>query len=117
MRAPLAWALLLAVFGTINAIWTHDGIQVAEFGFAVLVILCLAVGLWLRGRERAGPAALRSASLAAAVAGLGVASIVFGLAFGHFPMYFGAGLLLAALGRLAFELRSQRRTEERWRRR
>ena len=35
----LAWGAGLAVLMAINAIWTGDGTQIAEFGFAVLVVL------------------------------------------------------------------------------
>ena len=54
-----------------------------------------------------------SASLAALIAGLAFGCFVFGLAFGHFPIYFGAGLLIAALGRLALEVRAERRARRR----
>jgi hypothetical protein len=116
-RAPLAWATLLAVLGTINAIWTGDGIQIALFGFAVGAILGLAAGLVVVPARPTGPETVPTVSLAAVVVALGIASIVFGVAFGHFPIYFGAGLVVAGLGRVAVELRAQRRTAERWRRR
>ncbi len=122
--APFAWALLLAVLGTINAIWTGDGIQIGTFGFAVLAIVTLSASLVLRSSEarrrgppepRAEPLALPTVSVGAVVVALGIGSIVFGLAFGHFPIYFGAGLVVAGIGRLALELRAQRSEIRRWR--
>jgi hypothetical protein len=117
--APFAWALILATFGVINWIWTGDAIQMGTFGFAVATVIALSAGLVLRSREaarRGSPPAraevqtIPSASLGAVLAAIGIASIVFGLAFGKFPIYFGTGLLVAALGRLVLEVRSERRT-------
>jgi multisubunit Na+/H+ antiporter MnhC subunit len=122
--APFAWALLLVLLGAINWIWTGDAIQVGTFGFAALAILSLAAGLVRaapEARQRGAPEPqgepepIPQMSLGAVIAGLAVAAIVLGLAFGHFAIYFGAGLLLVALGRLSVELTAQRRTRDRWR--
>ncbi len=48
------------------------------------------------------------------IAGLSFGCFLFGFAFGHFPIYFGAGLLIAALGRLALEMRAERRARRRF---
>ncbi len=120
--APFAWALLLVLLGAINWIWTGDAIQVGTFGFAALAILTLAAGLVRAAPEarrrgapepRAETEPIPQMSLAALIAGLAVASIVLGLAFGHFAIYFGAGLLALALGRLALERRAQHRWRDR----
>ncbi|HEX3691272.1 MAG TPA: hypothetical protein VHV28_16340 [Solirubrobacteraceae bacterium] len=116
----LVQALVLSVMLAMNWIWTSDTIQVATFGFAALT-LTLGAGLlaWRsrgesvrRGPPRPDPRAQAApaASLAAVLIAVAVAMMVFGLAFGRFPVYFGAGLFIAGLGRLAIELRAQRRS-------
>jgi len=116
----LALGALLVVLGTINLIWTHDAIQVATFAFAALVVLGAACVAALQRHEavRRGPPeperdprAVPSVSFGAVLAGLAVGSIAFGFAFGRFPVDFGAGMLIVALGRLAIEVRDQRRSE------
>jgi hypothetical protein len=121
--APLAWALLLCALGVTNAIWTTGNlIQGGEFAAAVGSIVALAVLLAALSRDalRRGepetdgrPEAVPSASLAAAVAGCAFGCFAFGFAFGRFPVYFGGGLLAAALGRLVVEVRAQRRAHAR----
>lgn len=122
----LAWSALLAILLAGNWAWTGDALQVGEFGFAVLVI-ALAAGLATLasrgGALRRGPPeppapdepeVVPDLSFGATLAALAVAAVVFGLAFGHFLVYFGAGLLVLALGRLAVEHRAQKRTRERF---
>ena len=62
---------------------------------------------------RPSPARTRSpipsTSLGAVLVAISSASITFGLAFGRFLIYFGAGLLIASLGVVARERRAQRR--------
>ncbi len=115
----LVWGSLLVVLMLINLIWTGDAIQAGTFAFAVVVVLTCA-GLFVAGSRaairrgapelRPEPEGVPQASLGAALAGFSVATFVFGLVFGRFLIFFGAGLLVAALGRLTLELRSQRRT-------
>ena len=114
----LAWALILALSGATNAVWTGDAIQIGTFAFAVLAILLIAAFLVLRSREAARPGEpaaptrpepLTHTSFGTMIAAVGVATILFGLVFGHFIIYFGAGLIAAGLGRLLIELRHQRR--------
>ncbi|HWF73783.1 MAG TPA: hypothetical protein VG186_10595 [Solirubrobacteraceae bacterium] len=116
----LVWGAFLAVLGGLNWIWTGDAIQVGTFGFAILVVIVGAGALVLLSRDalgrgapepRSDPEAVPDVSVGAVLAGLSVGSILFGLVFGTFFVYFGAGMLLASLGRLAFEVRSQRRSE------
>jgi membrane protein implicated in regulation of membrane protease activity len=124
----LAWSALLALLLAGNWVWTGDAIQVAEFGFAVLAIALAGLTAILASRRRdheairPGPPeppapdeveVVPDLSVGAALAALAVAAILFGLAFGHFLVYFGAGLLALALGRLAVERRAQARTRER----
>jgi hypothetical protein len=118
----LAWGTVLLVLYAGNWIWEDRSIQVAPTVFAILVIYGGAAVLWLRSREalRRGPPPpepevepVPEASTGAVLAALGVAAILFGLVWALFFVYFGAGLLLAALGRLALELRAERRAAER----
>jgi hypothetical protein len=116
----LAWGALLVVLGAINWIWTGAAIQVATFAFAVLVVVAGGGVLVLLSRQalrpgppepRSDPEAVPDVSMAAVVAGLSVGSFAFGFVFGTFFVYFGAGMLVLSLGRLAIEVRAQRRSE------
>lgn len=118
----LAWGTVLLVLYTGNWIWEGRSIQVAQTVFAILVIYGGAAVLWLLNRValKRGPPppepeieSVPGASTGAVLAALGIASILFGLVWALFFVYFGAGLLVAALGRLAIELRAQRRSRER----
>lgn len=114
---PLAcWATLLAVLLAINWIWTGDAIQVGTFAYAALSIYTGALLLWLFSRAaiRPGPPeptgdpeAVPDASLAAVGVALSIACILFGLAWATFLVFFGAGVLLLSLGRLAVELHAE----------
>jgi hypothetical protein len=115
----LAFAALLTILLTINWIWTDDAIQVGTFAFAVMVMLTIAAALTISRRDAArrgppppadAPQTVPAASLASVSAGVGAASIAFGAAFGRFLVYFGAGLLIASLGRIAVEARAERRS-------
>lgn len=112
----LAWGAALAVLMVINWIWTGDAIQVGSFAFAVAAVWGIAAVLTARRREAlrpgppsppAEPEAVPTASLGALLVGISVASIVFGLAFGRFLMYFGAALLIVSLGMVARELHAE----------
>jgi multisubunit Na+/H+ antiporter MnhC subunit len=119
----LAFAALLALLMAVNWVWAGDAIQVGTFAFAVLLVLSSALLVTLRGRGalRPGPPppsrrreALPSLSVAPVGIALALAAILFGLAFGHFSIYFGCGLMAASLGRLAVELRATRETRRRY---
>ena len=120
---PLVWGGILVVLGAINAIWTSGNVMqggtfLAAIG-SVLALGLLLVALSPEARHRGAPEprtdveTVPSASLAALIAGLAFGCFVFGFAFGHFPIYFGAGPLIAALGRLALEVRAERRARRR----
>jgi hypothetical protein len=102
------WALLLTLTGVLNAIWAGISVQTATFGMAVLAILLTACVLLLR-QPRRGPEVITHASFAPMLIAVGFAALMFGFTFGHFIIYFGAGLIVAGLGRLLIELRHQRR--------
>jgi Na+/H+-translocating membrane pyrophosphatase len=88
------------------------------------VVWGCALALVVAGRRRAletgepgpsdEPEAVPTASLGAVLVGVAVASIMFGLAFGRFLIYFGAGLLITSLGVVARELLAERRERRRW---
>jgi hypothetical protein len=113
----LAWATLLVVLLAINWIWTGDAIQVGSFAFAALAIYAGAGLLALTGRHalRRGPPpadsdpeAIPEASVAAVTIGLSIGCILFGIVWARFLVYFGAGVLVLSLGRIALELRAER---------
>jgi hypothetical protein len=115
----VAWGALIVVLLVLNWIWTGDAIQVGTFAYAALAVFFAGALLWLANREalRRGPPepprdpeAVPDASVGAVLVGLSVATIVFGLTFGRFLIYFGAGMLVLSLGRVALELRSERET-------
>jgi hypothetical protein len=124
----LAWACILGVLFAGNWVWTGDPTQVGEFGFAVALVIICGVSLAIASRSaiRRGPPPppppgqtqeipeLSYGALGAAVA---LAAVVFGLAFGHFLIYFGAGLFALSIGRIAIELRSARAMDRRYRQR
>jgi hypothetical protein len=113
----LCWATLLVVLLAINWIWTGDAIQVGTFAFAALAVYLGGFMLWLVRREalhqgppppRSDPEAVPEASLSAVAVGLAIGCILFGLAWAQFLIWFGGGVLVLSLGRLAVELRSER---------
>jgi hypothetical protein len=120
----LVWAALLTLLLAGNWVWTGDAIEVGEFGLAVLIVILWAFALAGANRSalhRGAPPPPREGhfesipeiSLAAALAPFAIASVLFGLAFGHFLIYFGGALFVLALARLAVELRASRRTRRR----
>lgn len=118
----LIWGTLIAVLLALNLAWTGDDVQVCAFGFALVTIWGTATGLAVRSRReslrRGAPPPTRAietiptASLGAVLVALALASIVFGLAFGRFLVYFGAGLLIVSLGLVIRERRAERRAAE-----
>lgn len=120
----LLWSLLLAASGATNAVWTGDDIQIGMFGGAVLATVLTAAVLIARSREAARrgepspptePEPVTHSSFAVVIIAVGLAALLFGFSFGHFVIYFGAGLMLAGLGRLTLELIHQRRATRRGR--
>jgi hypothetical protein len=119
----LAWASLLVVLLAINWIWTGDAVQVSSFGFAALAVYTGGALLVVIGREalRRGPPpaardpeAIPQESLAAVIVGLSIACILFGIVWATFLVYFGAGVLVLSLGRVAIELYSERASRRRY---
>jgi hypothetical protein len=118
----LAWATILLVLYAGNWIWEGRPIQIGTTVFAIVVIYGGAGILWLFRREalKRGPPppaqeieSVPEASIGSVLVALASASILFGLVWAQFFVYFGAGLLVLALGRVAIELRDERRTRER----
>lgn len=115
----LIWGGALVVLLTINLIWTGDAIQVGMFAFAAGVVFASVALLVARDRAalRAGAPdpegetrAVPEASLGAALVGFALATLMFGFVFGTFLILFGAGLLIASLGRVVLELRAERQS-------
>ena len=116
------WGTGMLALLAANAIWTRDPIQIYMNTFAVVVTFGFAIAFTLRTRSaaRKGPPtadrALEpapSTSLAAALLGIAVGAMLFGVVFGKFLVYMGAGLWVLAFGRLVVEVRAQRRFVER----
>jgi cation transport ATPase len=116
----IVWGCLLGALMATNAIWTGDTIQIGDYAYAMLTLIAIVVALALASHRVAlrrgaperdgGPDALPDISFGAALAAVGFGALIFGLAFGHFFIYFGAGLMLIGLLRVGIELRSQRRS-------
>jgi Na+/H+-translocating membrane pyrophosphatase len=114
----------LVVLLVVNAVWTSDTIQVALFGFAagVVFLSAFAFGAASRGEtlRRGAPAApddpeaVPTSSLGAVMVAVGFAALMFGLVFGRFLVYFGAGVVIASLGQVTRELRDERRARRAW---
>jgi hypothetical protein len=119
----LAWATGLVVLLAINWIWTGDAVQVGSFAFAVMVIYAGGGLLVLMGRHalrrgapapRRDPEAVTEASLASVIAGLSIGCILFGVVWANFLVFFGAGVLLLSLARIAIEVRAERDSRRRY---
>jgi hypothetical protein len=111
------WGTGLLVLLVINAIWTHSGIQVGMFGFAIAAVYGTALVVSIRhprARRRgapeadSSPEAVPQVSLAAMVLGISIGAMVFGVVFGKFLVFLGAGVWVLAAGRLVVEVRAQR---------
>jgi hypothetical protein len=119
-----AWGLLLVVLLIVNAVWTSDTIQVALFGFAAGVVFLSAIAFAVASRgeglRRGAPAAsdeletVPTSSLGAVMVAAGFAALMFGLVFGRFLIYFGAGVVIASLAQVTREMRDERRARRAW---
>jgi hypothetical protein len=121
----LVWAGILTLLFALNAIWTGKAIDAAMGAFAVAATIgCAFALIAMQPREalRKGepppspePRAIRTASYGAVLFAIGAGAMTYGFAFGHFLVYFGAGLMVVSLGILAREEYAQRRALRRWR--
>lgn len=118
----LAWGTLLLVLFIGNWIWDNRGVNPLAAGIASALIYAFGLLLSLARREavRRGPPPsspgldpVPEASVGAVLVGISIGCILFGVVWSTFFVYFGAGLLLLAVGRLALELRAERRALER----
>ena len=121
----LTWATILLVLAIGNAIWDSQAGERDRGGGGVVHHLRDRPALWLARRDalRRGPPPpetevepIPESSTGAVFIGLSVATALFGLAWAKFFLFFGLGMLVMALGRVAVELRSERATSERVRR-
>ena len=121
----LVWGVILTVLYALNVVWTGKGLDAVMGGFAVaatvgcaFALIALRPGEALRRGEpppSPEPRAVPTASYGAVLLAVGAGSLVYGFAFGHFFVYFGAGLIVVSLGILAREGYSERRALRRWR--
>jgi low temperature requirement protein LtrA len=120
----LAWGIVLLVLLALNWVWTGDAIQIASFAFAVLTVVGWALALMLarphEALRRGAPSALGrpetvpAASYGSLLLAVGAAAAVFGLAFGHFLIYFGVGLMAVGSGVVWRERAAERRARQMW---
>lgn len=120
----LTWGGILAVLYAGNWVWEGSPIQMGTTAYAVLAVVLAAGLLTLANRHavRRGPPpepdregeleGVPDVSFAPVGIAVGLASFAFGFTFGHFAIYFGAGLFAFSLARLVLEQRAQRRTLE-----
>lgn len=115
----LVWGAVLGVLLALNWIWEGTQIHVGLFGYAVSVAWLAGVSMWLAFRPSVGkgPPERRSEleavpriSLGTVVAALAAMMIVYGVVFGRFLVFLGAGLLAAALARVGREMMWQARS-------
>lgn len=121
----LVWGLILAVLYALIFVWTGKGLHaalaaaalVATFGTAFAFVALRPREALKKGEPPASeePRAVASASYGAVLLGLGITALVYGLVFGQFLVYFGAGLIVVAIGVLTRENYAQRRALRRWR--
>jgi hypothetical protein len=115
----LTWATILLVLCIGNWVWDDKAVNGAAATAAVAIVYAFGVAVWLARREaiRRGPPEPRTeiedvpqASVSAVAIGLSIGCALFGLAWAKFLLYFGIGLLVVSLGRLALELRAEHAT-------
>jgi uncharacterized iron-regulated membrane protein len=113
----LVWGTILAVLAAGNWVWDDKPVNSGAATVAVIIIYGTGLALWRGRREpiETGPPEPRSevepvpqGSLAAVLIGLSLGSILFGLAWAKFLVFFGFGLLVLSLGRLVLEVRAER---------
>jgi hypothetical protein len=118
----IAWGGILLVLAIGNALWNAKPVAAIEAFTASLIIYLTALIIWLARRDaiRRGPPPPESeiepvpeGSTGAVFAGISVATIVFGIAWSKFFVFFGAGTLVLSLGRVMLELRSERTSDRR----
>jgi hypothetical protein len=112
------WGAFLAVLTTALWIWFPDALSVGLLGGAAVAAWAVAGGFALAvrrwSRDDLGDArALPEVSAGAAVTAVALAGMLYGAEFGFFLVLISAGLLALGLGRLAAELRAERRARGR----
>jgi hypothetical protein len=115
----LAWGALLLVLAIGDAVWDQKVVNAAEAFFAVLVMVAAAGAAYALGGRRTlrrgppepvnDPEPLPQGSLGAVLVAISVAMVLFGMAWARFLVLFGIFTLIVALGRVAGEVRAERR--------
>jgi O-antigen ligase len=118
----IAWGTILLVLAIGNAVWDAKPVNGIEAFVATAIVYFVALLIWLARRDaiRRGPPRpetelepVPQASTGAVFIAISLATILFGFAWSKFFVYFGGGILLLSLGRLAIEIRSERTTNRR----
>jgi hypothetical protein len=118
----ITWGTILLVLAIGNAVWDSKPVNGIEAFAASLIIYVTALLLWLARRDaiRRGPPPAEAelelvpeASTGAVFIGISVATILFGLVWAKFLLFFGFGILLLSIGRLVVEIRSERMSNRR----
>jgi uncharacterized iron-regulated membrane protein len=116
----IVWGTILLVLAIGNAVWDSKPVNGIEAFAASLIIYITALLLWLARRDsiRRGPPPAETelelvpqASTGAVFIGISVGTILFGLVWAKFLLFFGFGILVLSLYRLAVEIRSERTSD------
>jgi ABC-type xylose transport system permease subunit len=90
-------------------------LELGELGFAAVIVLTYVAALGVRRRSRREAVEVDTvpeASVAAVLAAIALAAIMFGLVWARFLVDFGVGLLVVALARLVLEVRAEREARQ-----
>jgi amino acid transporter len=116
----VVWAVLLTCAAVALWIYSHSWLNATLITGAAVLTYLIALGFVIRHRRmpdaseaRAHPElavrAVPDLSFGSALIGIAIATMVFGVEFGLFLVYIGAGLLLLGVVILAIEVRGERR--------
>jgi hypothetical protein len=103
----LFWGLLVSGLAAGLAVFTTEALQLGLFLAAITVTVLTGIALWAFPR-RERPRRIRDLSLPTLALAAGVALLVFGVGFGRWLMFVGAGVVVVALGAIARETRAGR---------
>jgi hypothetical protein len=107
-RLILAWSLLVGTLAVVLWIWTSDRLPPSLISAVAFGSLLLAVYVQLRKPHEPEVRLVPDISLGPVLLGLGVATMLNGVALGLWLVYAGAGITALGVAVLAQELRASR---------